>query len=108
MCLFAYGIQILVCLETTNFGTRNYFRPMTDGKIANELAKLRSNMELAVLGKPEVVKLVVVALLAGNTSFSKMFQGWQNSDRKIARTKHRGQIYPFAVYARLAPERYHG
>ena len=38
---------------------------MSDGKIASELAKLRSNMELAVLGKPEVVKLVVVALLAG-------------------------------------------
>ena len=38
---------------------------MSDGKIASELANLRSNMELAVLGKPEVVKLVVVALLAG-------------------------------------------
>ncbi len=38
---------------------------MSDGKIASELAKLRSNMELAVLGKPDVVKLVVVALLAG-------------------------------------------
>jgi len=38
---------------------------MTDGQLANDLAKLRANIELAVLGKPEVVKLVVVALLAG-------------------------------------------
>lgn len=30
-----------------------------------DLAKLRANMELAVLGKPDVVKLVVSALLAG-------------------------------------------
>ena len=52
-------------LRTTKFGPRIYYCPMTDGKIASELAKLRSNMELAVLGKPEVVKLVVVALLAG-------------------------------------------
>ncbi len=37
---------------------------MTDGKTAEELVQLRSNIELAVLGKPEVVKLVVVALLA--------------------------------------------
>ncbi len=37
---------------------------MTDGKTADELLQLRSNIELAVLGKPEVVKLVLVALLA--------------------------------------------
>ncbi|MEO8269945.1 MAG: MoxR family ATPase [Aureliella sp.] len=30
-----------------------------------DIAKLRANIELAVLGKPEVVKLVVTALLAG-------------------------------------------
>jgi MoxR-like ATPase len=32
---------------------------------AEDIAKLRANIELAVLGKPEVVKLVVTALLAG-------------------------------------------
>ena len=30
-----------------------------------DIAKLRANIELAVLGKPDVVKLVVTALLAG-------------------------------------------
>jgi MoxR-like ATPase len=38
---------------------------MTEGNPADKLSKLRANMGLAVLGKPEVVKLVVVALLAG-------------------------------------------
>jgi MoxR-like ATPase len=37
---------------------------MPNSDPAEQLARLRANMELAVLGKPEVVKLVVVALLA--------------------------------------------
>lgn len=38
---------------------------MSQANTAQELATLRSNIETAVLGKPEVVKLVVAALLAG-------------------------------------------
>ena len=38
---------------------------MADANSANDLAALRSNIELAVLGKSEVVKLVIAALLAG-------------------------------------------
>ncbi len=38
---------------------------MTSESSVEDIAKLRANIELAVLGKPEVVKLVVTALLAG-------------------------------------------
>lgn len=38
---------------------------MADANDYEELAKLRANIEIAVLGKPEVVKLTVAALLAG-------------------------------------------
>jgi MoxR-like ATPase len=38
---------------------------MTEGSSAEELIALRTNIEQAVLGKTEVVKLVVAALLAG-------------------------------------------
>lgn len=37
---------------------------MLNANPAEQLSRLRANMELAVLGKPEVVKLVVVALLS--------------------------------------------
>ncbi|MEZ6134806.1 MAG: MoxR family ATPase [Pirellulaceae bacterium] len=38
---------------------------MIQANTKEEIAKLQSNIELAVLGKPEVVKLVIAALLAG-------------------------------------------
>lgn len=38
---------------------------MTQENSVNDIAKLRANIEQAVLGKPDVVKLVVTALLAG-------------------------------------------
>ncbi len=38
---------------------------MTQESSVNDIAKLRANIEQAVLGKPDVVKLVVTALLAG-------------------------------------------
>lgn len=38
---------------------------MSDERNVEDLSRLRSNIELAVLGKPEVVKLVVTAMLAG-------------------------------------------
>lgn len=38
---------------------------MTDGSIADDLDRIRSNIEQAVLGKSDVVKLVIAALLAG-------------------------------------------
>ena len=38
---------------------------MTQDNSVDDIAKLRANIEQAVLGKPDVVKLVVTALLAG-------------------------------------------
>lgn len=38
---------------------------MNNGTLSDQLSRLRANIESAVLGKPEVVKQVVVALLAG-------------------------------------------